>query len=324
MSSVGTVCLGKCDLGCPVRIGKSTFDSFGSSSLGLGNPDRAPRVQGAEGNGLFQDGFAVGDGLDPEPDERIGVVPIDFDDAEIGVGRSRSQTLAVHGKRPCLVERTGGEIVGRVAQYIVGAAQFRPMLISACEDDSLGFGILDKSIKTVPLFRKFTPSLETMLVGYNLDTATEHTQGRGDFELVFQPLPLSRAKHGSVRILLGAPEIPAVEENELDGADAFAEDATVINAFARAARIQSGSAPEIEEDLLRFFFTDVLLPRVIESVVVIIPGRKHGANRLESFESFIVAQRLVFGSENVHVGRVSVNIVPQPDEGMRRCLHDLV
>ncbi len=93
---------------------------------------------------LFDAG-AAGDVFDVEGDGGIGVLPVDFDKAEVVVHAGLADAVAIGFEDvPFFIDAAGGQVMEWVAAGGFEDGEFAPVDVTGEEDHAIGLGFLDE------------------------------------------------------------------------------------------------------------------------------------------------------------------------------------
>ena len=95
------------------------------------------------------------------------------------------------------------------------------------------------------------------------------------------------------------------------------ETISCVNAIMFAARAGSWFVPELQEDLFGLGLKREFFARVVVTVIVVIPCCNGWHGRSQVLEIFLGTELCIFGFEQFHISRITVDVVAEINEQVR-------
>lgn len=194
--------------------------------------------------------------------------------------------------------------------------------------------LLKQFEKTFPLVRDVAPVLHALFMGEHLNATTDDTDVSRNLELFVEPLPLRLTQKGLGGIVSGhvpsdgsfrfrtfrpwqfVAEVTGVEQQDLAHLSGSAEGVGTVNPSTFAPRRIGWVFKKIEEDPLRLLTLFVGFPPVVDTVVVIVPGRDHGGVSTEFAKSFNISEFHPLLLQKFHILGVAVDVVAEENKSI--------
>ena len=224
-----------------------------------------------------------------------------------------------------LVETARGEVIKRIRHPLARDGEFGPVTVSAEDNDSVGLRFTDEVEQTLPFMRQIRPGLVAGCFGNTLDAGDEQSDLGRFFQLLLEPGPLRLAQHRHIFIIVRVidpadtlfaffertAEVARVEHDDLHPRALRTVDLRLVDAWSRSSRRVGRVTPEIDEDLLRLVAFFVVGSGVVESVVVVVPGRVDGAGLHQFSELRSRGEDVILRLHHCHVRGVGVDVVAE-------------